>query len=197
MPSFTITVDDVKSREVRTKDGRESRIFQIFDDRGTRWETWKKQIANEAYRLIGQTARIQGRIEQNGQYENHYIDDIEPANGNNAPERDYAPQQPERQQTRREPARWEPDGKDWNIMRQTACKVSAQLAGNDPRDFWVNLDALTAYMAYGQMPPEFQFQSPLPPSRDDRSGGGNQFVPDDFDPGREDRPMPDDSDIPF
>jgi len=197
MPTFTVTVDDVKSREVRTRDGRESKVFQIYDDKGHRWETWKKQLANEAYRLIGQPAVITGRIEENGEYTNYRLDDIQAANGAtyDAPYPDRQPAERARaaqpQEQRRE---WQPDGKDLNIERQVAIKVSAWLVGpnGNPNDFWANLNDLMGYMSYGTIPNEYGGAKEQP-----RQQQQERFIPEEFDPGPMDRPEPDDSDIPF
>lgn len=206
MPVYDTTVQSVTSRVVTKKDGKSTTIYEIVDSDGTKWATFKNTIANEANRLVGQAVQIQGRVEQNGQWENFYIDDIRMGTGaqNRAlesvreaqtvqlqphpsgPVYDATPQIP---QIKRQEDQG-PTEKDWSIARAVAVKVSAQLS-EDPKSFWANLDALVTYLMLGLKPPEFENAHPTQES--------NQFIPETayVDPGR-DSPFPDtDSDIPF
>lgn len=213
MPVSNTTVESVSQRVVQTRDGRSSTVFEIVDGRGTKWQTFKQPIANEANRLIGMAVEINGRTEQNGQWTNHYIDDIRQATG--AVQREtFAPAQAAQQAQQAQPPaqRDEPQSygtehakpagsdwneKDWSIMRQCAGKVAGQISGNDPKDFWSNVGPLLTYFAYGLVPPEYdpvRQQATQPPPQQQ----SQRYVPENV-PTQEQAWTPggNDDDIPF
>jgi hypothetical protein len=153
MPEYQATVEAVNSRAVKTRDGRESTVYEIIDGNDIKWETWKKQLASEANRLMGQQAIFRGKKEINGEYTNYRLEDVQPVNGS-GPNHNPVTQAQRAQTPASRQAASDFDTKDWSIMRQCAGKVSAHLSDN-PIDFWRNLDALVAYFAYGLIPPEY------------------------------------------
>lgn len=207
MPVYDTTVQSVTSRVVNKKAGGTTTIYEVIDSAGNKWATFKNTIANEANRLINQAVQIQGRIEQNGSYQNYYLDDIRELPTSSRPQTQerfveqarqaQPPQQSAPIGRQQEQGPTEPTDRDWAIMRQTAGKVSASISEN-PKDFWANLDSLLTYFAYGLKPPEFEgTQGNVLQHPDGREP--NQFIPESAynDPGR-DSPFPDtDSDIPF
>lgn len=170
---YDTTIESVYSKVVNRKsDGRAITIFEITDSNGTKWTTSRKDLAGEANRLLNQRATVQGREEQKGEFLNHYLEDVRAANGSPpAP-----PQAPPHVQQNSPPPQipqappvgsWTATEKDFNIMRQTAAKVSAHLS-HTPAEFWSNVDDLVDYFAYGTKPERFlRF---IPPSFEDDPG---------------------------
>lgn len=202
---FNTVIASVASRTItRRKDGKTITIFEVTDQGGTTWTTSRRDIANEANRLVNQSVEIQGRVEQNGTYENHYLDDLRAIPNGQVQQQpiQQAVQRAQQAQPQQEPApirqqSWL-DDKQWAIMRQAAAKVSAQLSDN-PSAFWANLDPLVTFFAYGLKPQEFE--TPSNTLRQDfHEPQINQFIPQaaiDNDPGRESSSSYDDGDIPF
>jgi hypothetical protein len=71
----TITVDSVRTFE--TKSG--STRFVVKDGDGNEFTTFREHIGNAAMALDGKRARIEYHEETRGQYQNVYLDKIEPA----------------------------------------------------------------------------------------------------------------------
>lgn len=181
MPVYDTTVQSVTSRVVNKKAGGTTTIYEVLDSEGNKWATFKNTIANEANRLVGQAVQIQGRIEQNGSYQNYTIDDIRMGtfSANQAVQAAQhaqvaqPPQVAQRQQTEIHPN--SQTDKDWQIARAVAVKASAQIS-HDPKVFWENLDALVAYLVLGLKPPEYEGASNTLRS-DPHEREPNQFVP--------------------
>lgn len=149
------TVKGVSSRTANRKsDGRPFTIFEIEDAAGTKWQTFRKDLAEEANRLIGQPVEIQGSSTQNANgFTNNNLEDITAGsfgtaqgipegNGNygaTPPIQDSSSQSvPDKQ-------------KQLFIMRQTAAKVAATISPT-ATEFWANCDSLVGYFISGEKP---------------------------------------------
>jgi hypothetical protein len=172
-----VEIKGVTFRDVTKKaDGKQIRIFEVEDQNGIKWTTSRQDIANEAFRRVGQMAQIQGREEQNGAYLNRYLDMVsEPGVLTPPPSQEFpipgvvqsaldaslprapmAPTPPPAPIPPSAPAQptIQPSGPtehDWQIWRQVAAKVSATVSTTAP-EFWSNLDDLVRYFAYGTKP---------------------------------------------
>ena len=209
--NYSTTVTGVSSRTVtRKKDGKTITIFEIVDSHDRKWTTSRRDLANEAYGLVNKAAEIEGRMEQNGSYENFYLDDIREAVASA-----QRPQEgiPESRQSAPEQQNITGDGegtaKDWSIWRQCATKVSAQIS-QTPAEFWANVPQLVTYYATGLMPEIREELTPrqqreqessvtsYAPAAAAQASQKNTFVPESAynDPGR-DSPVDYIDDIPF
>lgn len=207
MPVSNTTVESVSQRVIQTRDGRSSTVYEILAG-GVKYATFKQQIANEANRLIGMMVELTSHAEQKGEYTNHYIDDIRQATG--AVQRDsFAPiQQAQEAQQRTQPVQQpqqppiprtgdeEPTQRDFRIARQTAAKVSAQLSGDNPKDFWANLEPLVTYFTYGFLPPEYDPAQQAPKQTAQRAEP-TPYVPNGFEAPNTGGSEFGDDDIPF
>lgn len=172
---FQSSIVGVSAKSVRRKsDGREMVIYEIQDTEGRVWTTTKKTLASEANRLVGQPVAIDGRIEQNGNFLNHYLENLmqmtTPSGSFTPPQGAVLPPLPPAPIPTPAPVAPLPTpsnghtDKDWAIMRQTAGKVSA-LISQDAGQFWSNVDDLVNYFATGTKPSIIG------------NGNGNQFIP--------------------
>jgi hypothetical protein len=216
---YQAVIKDVDYRDVNRKaDGKPIRIYQIHTTDGVKWTTNRKDIATDAFRMVGQQVEIQGRQEENGIYTNYYLDEVH-APGANPPQAggQWAPPQatgfapeppvlaPATITVQPQPITTAPNSEigpqgptptDWAIWRQTAAKVSAHISSG-AAEFWANVDDLVNYFAYAIKP---QAPSIVPGSRPEPiQPQQNQFIPESAyaDPGPEPRPDYNDSDIPF
>lgn len=67
----------VKIREVKGPNG--NGWFSVIDGNDVEYTTKKKDLAEKAQSLVGQTAEIEFTLKENGQYTNRYLDKIQPA----------------------------------------------------------------------------------------------------------------------
>lgn len=205
---YDTTVQSVTSRVVNKKAGGTTTIYEVIDSDGNKWATFKNTIANEANRLINQAVQIQGRIEQNGAFQNYMIDDIRLGTGAQQraqnpiqqAQQSQPPQHQGTQQIQQHPdpiSSAGPTDKDWQIARAVAVKVSAQLS-EDAKSFWMNLDSLVVYLMLGLKPPEYEGAGNTL-RNDTPEREPNQFIPETSysDPGRESPFGDTDGDIPF
>lgn len=217
MPSHDTTVQGVQQRVVNKRTGGTTTVYDVIDGNGVKWSTFKQPVANEANRLIGHRVEMQIRIEQNGQYENKFIDDIRAfgMNGGSAqaeqPRGGYSPAeramsasgvQPDPQPMAVDtPIPMAPQGEDdktkqIRIMRQAAAKVSAVIS-TTPIDFWRNLDPLFNYFQTGLMPQDFLADAVTSYAQPEPTQQSEFFPAGTADPGREYSGSPTDDDIPF
>lgn len=216
---YDTVINGVATKVVNRKsDGKSITIYEVTDSAGTVWTTARKDLGNEANRMIGRGVQIQGETVQNGNFTNHYLEDIrqmgEAPTQYAAPPQQWGPpagvQAPMAPQTPSPPpppspgpppvaaptsyAAPPPQGptdKDWFIFRQTATKVAVHISSN-PAEFWGNVDDLIRFYAYNQKP---TITTPPPtPAQQER------FIPEAAvaDPGPDPtRPEWQDEDIPF
>jgi hypothetical protein len=87
----TISVDSVRTFETRSGSTR----YVVTDGEGKEYTTFREHIGNAAMALEGKRARIEYHEEKRGQYDNVYLDKIEPA-----------PDEPGADETEPEEAAW-------------------------------------------------------------------------------------------
>lgn len=153
-------IADVRSVDKRTKDGRPWKKYEIVLGDGQVLQA-RQEVANEAWKFKGQLAELEVESKQNGQYINHYLNDVRPPgmtpNGNLPPWEQQGAGQPANAaayQPAQQAAQAQteaPSAYDMRIYRQCAAKVSASLS-TDPREFWDNLDDLMTYFVTGRKP---------------------------------------------
>lgn len=204
---YDTVITGVTSKVVNRKsDNRPITIYEITDANNTKWTTSRRELANEANRLINTNVTVQGRQEQKGNFMNYYLEDLRSKNGaapvmqpqpTPSPPPPPSPGPPPVQQQAPLPQHWTPNEKDFNIMRQTAAKVSANLS-TTPAEFWSNVDDLVVYFTTAEKPERFNRFVP-PAITQPLEGTGNQFIPPSYedDPGPLDQPGYTDDDIPF
>jgi hypothetical protein len=71
----TVTIDDVRTFETRNGGTR----YVVRDTDGNEYTTFREHIGNAAMGVEGKRANIEYHEEQRGQYNNVYLDKIEPA----------------------------------------------------------------------------------------------------------------------
>jgi hypothetical protein len=71
----TVTVDSVRTFETRSGSTR----YVVKDTDGNEYTTFREHIGNAAMGMEGKRARIEYHEEQRGDYNNVYLDKIEPA----------------------------------------------------------------------------------------------------------------------
>jgi hypothetical protein len=86
-----VTVDSVRTFETRSGSTR----YVVKDTGGNEYTTFREHIGNAALGLEGKRARIEYHEEQRGQFNNVYLDKIEPA-----------PDEPATDETEPEEAAW-------------------------------------------------------------------------------------------
>ena len=177
MPIAEATITGVVSRtRERKSDGKSFTVYEITlngQDK-PKYQTFNREIAGQANRMLNQRAEIAFHVEQSGMFENHYIDDVRlPTNQDyyGGPQAAPPPTPP--------PIRDASADRDRSIWRQTAAKVSAHLSSS-PVEFWSNVDDLVTYFQTGSKPD--RFQRFVPPEARDMSQpvqaqNGNQFIP--------------------
>ena len=92
-----VTIEDVRTFETRGGNLR----YVARDGDGNEYTTFREAIGTEAQALEGRRARIEYHEEKRGQYDNVYLDKVEPAPGE--PE---APGEPGGPETEPEEAAW-------------------------------------------------------------------------------------------
>lgn len=149
------TVVDVSTRKVNTKYG-EKNVWAVLTQDGTKWETWKNDLGNQAMALKGQLADLKVEISQNGDFTNYNLIQIRPAAGpavaTAAAEAQAAqPALPVSYEQYKSNDQEKEDRKNLSIHRQVAAKVAAQLS-SDMTEFWANVNALVTYFGTGLNP---------------------------------------------
>lgn len=188
---YTALIEDVNSKTINRKsDGKTITLYEITDGQKNP-TTSRRDLANEAYHLRGKMADIEVRVEQNGVYENVYLENVRPAVASAQPPRDPFPEPEDRPPLPRPPrpepepeiprqgqnGHWSED--KWSVFRQTATKVAAHTSAN-ANEFWQNVDQLVAYYATGISPN----LEPIPggvtsyaPAEGAQQAQRNRFVP--------------------
>jgi hypothetical protein len=105
------TLEDVRTFETRTGNTR----YVVRDSEGNEYTTFREQIGDKAREFAGRRARIKFHEEQRGQYNNVYLDAVEPAD-EDAGEGDARDTDPEE-------AAW-----------RTAVDAAPWLVGSEPSD---------------------------------------------------------------
>lgn len=206
---YDATITAVNRKTINRKsDNKTITLYEIQDSTGAKTSTSRRDLANEAHRLLQQTAELSVRVEQNGSYENRYLDDIRASTG--AVQRQTQQPFPEVPQSTPQQAPQEPrivaDGegtaKDWTVWRQTATKVAAQLA-TTPQEFWDNVGQLITFYATGLQPeltppPRQQQQEPVTSYAPAQAAqqAAERFIPENV-PQTDDHYTHTDDDIPF
>lgn len=141
------TISGVTKKKVTSKKtGREMVIYEITTEEGTTWTTTQDQLALEAHSRVGHLVAIDGKIEQNGNFKNYYLNGIQDPGELNATITQVGDKTiPDAgiQDTS--------DERDEKIFRQVATKVAANMSAS-PRDFWENVDILMNFYRYGDTP---------------------------------------------
>jgi hypothetical protein len=142
----TAVVKEVGRKQVTPKSGANPfTLFEITAGDHT-WVTKIQDIALTAHSLVGKNVIIDGKVEQNGNYTNYYINSIKEADDSTSV---IAPT------TVEIPLSTTSNGKspeeEAKIHRQVATKVAALLA-DTPIDFWQNVDSLMTFYSTGNHP---------------------------------------------
>jgi hypothetical protein len=198
MPEITGVITQAAPRVVERRDGSGSfTLYDVFID-GQGPFVARRDVFNQAKSLEGFRVNAVTRSEQKGNFLNHYLDFVGPADGSHMPQQPapqqqpaqpHQPTQPGPQQTAAqimregETAQEEAERrKTLSIHRQTATKVAAVISAGSPIDFWANVEAIVHYYATGQTPvgvtPQQQPQQPRQNADAYRQfQEQNQFVP--------------------
>jgi hypothetical protein len=171
----TVIVDRVEQRQIDRRDGTKGTVYQVHVvGAAAPLETFKRDLAESAFSLVGQQAEVHFTTRTNGQYTNYRLEQILPAAPSPAQRAQMAqeaspllrqatglPEAPVPSQGLPEP----PAGntgvnvlteKDRAIHRQVAAKVAAQLVvaapGTDSATYWENIERLAAYFDTGIIP---------------------------------------------
>jgi len=167
----------VTHKELTAKStGRKFLLYTVETDMGA-FTTAKRNLAEQAYRLLNRQADYTVKTEQRGEFTNYYLEAVVPVDGaatNNAPfpEAPSAPfpqapsvpqpqvNQPQAQEPIGTPEQpvgvpaQSPTEKDIFIFRQTAAKVAGAIS-RTPDEFWENVGAITDYFIDGKKPVQF------------------------------------------
>jgi hypothetical protein len=81
-----VTIDEVRTFETSGGNVR----YVVRDTDGKEYTTFRERIGDEAKRLEGQRVRIEYHENQRGQYTNVYLDKVEPAPEEAAPDDDHS-----------------------------------------------------------------------------------------------------------
>ena len=105
------TLEDVRTFEMRGGNVR----YVVRDSEGNEYTTFREQIGDKARQLQGKRARIEFHEQQRGEYQNVYLDKVEPAGPEDegGPDRDTDPEE----------AAW-----------RTAVDAAPWLVGSEPHD---------------------------------------------------------------
>lgn len=161
----TVVIDHVDQKPVRRKDGTNTTLYEVYVVGAIApLSTFKRELAESAFTLVGQSAEAHYTVKQNGQYTNYYLEDILPAPASPAERAQRAQEAqpllrtaaglPEPAQALQE-AQASQDEKNRAIHRQTAAKVAATLFAASPSDaptFWENVRTLALYFDTGVLP---------------------------------------------
>jgi hypothetical protein len=197
------TIVSVGTRQVGA---RNSTLWEVTTQDGTKWVTFKAQVGNAATNNQGAVVDMSVSIEQNGDFTNYYVNDIRvkaPAaqpQGLTVPASEIqtlAARAQEAATAKQEMGFAEfaahEQRKNESIHRQVAAKVACQLASEDADEFWSNVSALFDYFQTGRTPftqtPSEVKQNPYPlPSHAGTPDPGYQHT---------DADVPPPDDIPF
>lgn len=181
-------ITDVSTRTVGT---RNSTMWEVYTEDGTKWVTFLAGVGNKAMALKGQKAHLKVAIEQKDQYTNYVLTDVKAANGGvveaaanaAAAQIDYT--------TYRSGEDEKEKRKNLSIHRQVAAKVAAaiQEPGDGSVTFWQNVQHLVTYFETGN--------TPLTQAKDTETANTATVTSHSYyQDGGSDAPQPDD-DIPF
>lgn len=160
-----VVVDRVDQKPVRRKDGTNTTLYEVFVVGSVApLSTFKRDLAESAFSLVGQSAEAHFTVKQNGQFTNYYLEQILPAPASpvEAAQRAQEAQPllrqaaglPEPAQALQQ-AQEAQDEKTRAIHRQVAAKVAATLFTANPSDaptFWENIRLLALYFDTGIIP---------------------------------------------
>jgi len=169
----TVTVDRVEQKTINRRDGTSGTLYQVYVVGAIApLETFKRDIAESAFSLVGQDAEAHYTVKVNGNFTNYRLEQILPGKPSPA---EVAQRAQEAGPLLREAAGLPtppvasqglpaaPTDKDKSIHRQTAAKVAATLFAANPSDaptFWENIRLLAHYFDTGDIPgtttPELQ-----------------------------------------
>ena len=142
----TAVVKEVTRKNVTPKSGGDPFTLYEITAGDKTWATKKQDIALTAHSLVGKTARIEGRVQQNGNFTNYYINSIQETDAPATTSDVFDSPIPSSNGSTAVPT-----DRDESIYRQVATKVAAQLA-DTPTDFWQNVDTLMNFYRTGQHP---------------------------------------------
>lgn len=143
-------------RQVTPRNGNPFILYELFAADGTTWVT-RQDVFNVAQGMVGQMVEIVGRVEQKGNFTNHYADIVQLAGQTLA--QPVQAQNPALQAQQAAVAqgrvvhqpKWQPTENDRTIYRQTAGKVAAELS-TTADEFWANVVEIARYFETGATP---------------------------------------------
>lgn len=160
-----VNVLDVASRQATRKaDGAKFTLYDVRLSDGETYTTSRRDVAEQAHALTGQSVVATIKIEQNGVYTNRYLNAVQgtgfgaPAPGQFPPAAAPA--------ASAIPVNTGSSDNDEKIYRQVAAKVSANLSTTES-EFWGNVDALVHYFKTGEKPIASGSFASTPPPTDD------------------------------
>lgn len=175
MPQVIGTITQAQPRMIERRDGTGSfPLYEVWID-GQGPFVARKDVFNQAQGLLGQRAEAVTRSEQKGEWLNHYLDFVGPADGSFMPQQNPAQQaQYAQTQTQQQPGpasqpttaaqvMQQPNPVEertrLSIERQKATDIAATIAnltGNvSPLIYWENVQTLVRFYATGEAPTTF------------------------------------------
>lgn len=208
------TIINVGTRQVGA---RNSTLWEIETQEGTKWVTFKADLGNTAQQAVGATVDMDVSIEQKDTFTNYYVNQIRvkspaPAGATNqAPptsdiaqliQRAQGAAEQKQEMSFAEFGKHEQEKearKNLSIHRQSAAKTAAALGAETSNEFWSNVKDLFSYFQTGQTPFEMNATDVAAPQAQKTANYGlptHAGTPDRYTHTDADAPAPED-DIPF